>query len=107
MDFVRDVCAEDALEENLRFVSDALDGKCTPREIIRNYFLKDFYKDHCSTYQKRPIYWMLDFGKKNGVRKTASSALFTCIATSQTCWSAYALIMSMNSKNGTARSSLT
>lgn len=56
MDFVRDVCAEDALEENLRFVSDALDGKCTPREIIRNYFLKDFYKDHCSTHQKRPIY---------------------------------------------------
>lgn len=68
MDFVRDVCAEDALEENFRFVSDALDGKCTPREIIRNYFLKDFYKDHCSTHQKRPIYWMLDFGKKNGFK---------------------------------------
>ena len=65
---MRDVCAEDALEENLRFVSDALDGKCTPREIIRNYFLKDFYKDHCSTHQKRPIYWMLDFGKKNGFK---------------------------------------
>lgn len=66
--FVRDVYGEDTLEENLRFVSDALGGKGTPREVIRNYFLKDFYKDHCSTYQKRPIYWMLDSGKKNGFK---------------------------------------
>ncbi len=68
MVFVRDVYGEDNLEENLRFVPDALDGKGTPRGIISNYLLKDFYKDHCSTHQKRPIYQMLDFGKKNGFK---------------------------------------
>lgn len=38
------------------------------REIIRGYFLKDFYKDHCKTYQKRPIYWLFDSGKQNGFK---------------------------------------
>ena len=68
VDFVRNVYGEDTLEENLRFVADALGGKGTPREVIRNYFLKEFYKDHCKTYQKRPIYWQVDSGKKNGFK---------------------------------------
>ncbi len=41
-------------------------GSGTPREVIRNYFLKDFYADHLKTYQKRPIYWLFNSGKKNG-----------------------------------------
>ena len=68
VDFVRKVYGEDTLEENLKFVADALGGKGTPREIIRGYFLNDFYTDHLKTYQKRPIYWLFDSGKKNGFK---------------------------------------
>ena len=68
VDFVRVVYGVETLEENLKFIADALGGKGTPREVIRNYFLNDFYKDHCKIYQKRPIYWLFDSGKKNGFK---------------------------------------
>lgn len=69
VEFVRTVYGDDTLEENLKFIADALDGKgSTSREVIRNYFLNDFYKDHCKTYQKRPIYWLFDSGKKDGFK---------------------------------------
>ncbi len=68
VDFVRTVYGEDTLEENLKFIADALGGKGTPRERIRNYFLNGFYADHCKIYQKRPIYWLFDSGKKNGFK---------------------------------------
>ena len=68
VDFVRVVYGEDTLEENLKFIADALGGKGTSREVIRAYFLNDFFKDHCKTYQKRPIYWLFDSGKKNGFK---------------------------------------
>lgn len=66
--FVETVFGEDSLEDNLKFIADALGGKGTAREIIRNYFLKDFYSDHCKKYKKRPIYWLFDSGKKNGFK---------------------------------------
>jgi type II restriction/modification system DNA methylase subunit YeeA len=68
VEFIRVVYGEETLEENLRFIADALGGKGSPREVIRNYFLNDFYKDHCKIYQKRPIYWLFDSGKKNGFK---------------------------------------
>lgn len=68
VDFVRTVYGADTLEENLKFIADALGGKGTPREVIRNYFLNDFYKDHVKIYQKHPIYWLFDSGKKNGFK---------------------------------------
>lgn len=68
VDFVRVVYGEDTLEENLKFIAEALGGKGTPREIIRSYFINDFFADHCKTYQKRPIYWLFDSGKKNGFK---------------------------------------
>lgn len=68
VEFVRKVYGDDTLDENLRFIADALGGKGQPKEVIRNYFLNDFYKDHCKTYQKRPIYWLFDSGKKNGFK---------------------------------------
>lgn len=69
VDFVRIVYGTDTLEENLKFIADALGEKgSTSREVIRNYFLNDFYKDHLKTYQKRPIYWLFDSGKKNGFK---------------------------------------
>ena len=66
--WVETVYGKDTLADNLKFVADALGGKGTPREIIRSYFLNDFYKDHLKTYQKRPIYWQFDSGKKNGFK---------------------------------------
>jgi len=69
VEFVRTVYGEGTLEENLKFIADALGEKgATSREVIRNYFIKDFYRDHCKTYQKRPIYWLFDSGKKNGFK---------------------------------------
>ncbi len=66
--WVETVYGSETLEENLKFIADALGGKGTPREVIRNYFLNDFYADHLKTYQKRPIYWLFDSGKKNGFK---------------------------------------
>lgn len=69
--FVEFVCAaygEETLEQNLQFVADALGGKGSARQIIRAYFLKEFFADHCKTYKKRPIYWLFDSGKKNGFK---------------------------------------
>ena len=68
--FVQAVFGEDSLEDNLRYVAENLGikGNGTAREKIRQYFLKEFYKDHCKVYQKRPIYWLFDTGKKNGFK---------------------------------------
>ena len=68
VNWLKTVYGADTLEENLRFISDALGGKGSSREVIRNYFLNDFYKDHLKVYQKRPIYWLFDSGKKNGFK---------------------------------------
>ena len=68
-EFVKNVYGEDTLEENLDFIANALGNKGdTSREVIRNYFLKDFYADHLKVYQKRPIYWLFDSGKQNGFK---------------------------------------
>ncbi len=66
--FVEVVYGRDTLEENLRFIADALGGKGSSREVIRNYFINNFYADHLKVYQKRPIYWLFDSGKKNGFK---------------------------------------
>lgn len=79
--FDNDVCAlferflvaaygAETLEENLRYVADALSpaGKGAPRDIVRAYFQKEFFADHCRTYKKRPIYWLLDAGRKGSFR---------------------------------------
>lgn len=67
--WLKKVYGEDTLEENLDFIANALGNKGkTSREVIRNYFLTDFTKDHIKTYQKRPIYWLFDSGKQNGFK---------------------------------------
>ena len=66
--FIEVVYGKGTLEDNLRFIADALGGKGSSREVIRTYFLKEFYYDHIKTYQKRPIYWLFDSGKKNGFK---------------------------------------
>ena len=68
-EWLKVVYGEDTLEENLDFIAKALDNKGrTSCEVIRNYFLNDFIKDHIKTYQKRPIYWLFDSGKQNGFK---------------------------------------
>ncbi len=67
--FVRTVYGEETLEENLRFIAEALGGKGTPaRDVIRQYLIGGFYADHVKLYQKRPLYWLFDAGKKNGFK---------------------------------------
>ena len=66
--FIEMVFGKEALEDNLKYIAEALGGKGSTREVIRNYFLNDFYADHVKTYQKRPIYWLFDSGKKNGFK---------------------------------------
>lgn len=69
VEFVRQVYGESTLDKNLTFIAESLGNKGdTPKEIIRSYFLNDFYKDHCKIYQKHPIYWMFDSGKENGFK---------------------------------------
>ena len=74
VDFIRTVYGEAALETNLDFIAHALGNRGdTSRDVIRNYFLNDFFKDHCQTYSvtgsgKRPIYWLFDSGKANGFK---------------------------------------
>lgn len=73
-EWVKIVYGEKSLETNLDFIAKALGNKGnTSREVIRNYFLNDFFKDHCNIYSvtgsgKRPIYWMFDSGKQNGFK---------------------------------------
>lgn len=72
--FVKKVYGEGTLDENLEFIAKALGNNGNnSREIIRNYFINDFFKDHCGTYSvtgsgKRPIYWLFDSGKENGFK---------------------------------------
>lgn len=67
--FAKEIYGSETLEENLDFIANALGNKGnTSREVIRNYFIKDFYKDHCKIYQKRPIYWLFDSGKEDGFK---------------------------------------
>lgn len=71
--FVEVVFGKSTLETNLRFIADALGGKSSPRDVIRNYFIHDYYKDHCAMCSstssgKRPYYWLFDSGKKNGFK---------------------------------------
>lgn len=69
VEFIKTVYGADTLEENLDFIANALGNKGdTSREVIRNYFLKDFYADHLKVYQKCPIYWLFDSGKQNGFK---------------------------------------
>lgn len=67
--FVRKVYGGESLEDNLRFIAEALGGVYgSTRDTIRAYFMNEFYGDHLKIYQKRPIYWLFDSGKKNGFK---------------------------------------
>ncbi|MFJ7829472.1 BREX-1 system adenine-specific DNA-methyltransferase PglX [Peribacillus sp. NPDC097284] len=69
-DILVTVFGKEQLAENLRWLAESLTmkGSETPVERLRRYFFDEFYKDHCKVYSKRPIYWMIDSGKKKGFR---------------------------------------
>ncbi|WP_370576112.1 BREX-1 system adenine-specific DNA-methyltransferase PglX [Methanomethylovorans sp.] len=64
-EFLKVTFGEDTLSENLDFIAEALgsNGKKSSEAVIRDYFLKSFYKDHLRMYKKRPIYWLFSSGK--------------------------------------------
>ena len=73
VEFVRVVFGNETLEENLMYISQALGGDGSPREVLRRYFLENYYADHCSMCSstgsgKRPMYWLFDSGKNNGFK---------------------------------------
>lgn len=67
-EFIKVLYGEENFEENIRFICEALGKKESESydDVLRNYFIKDFYADHLQRYQKRPIYWLMNSGKKNG-----------------------------------------
>lgn len=67
-DLIRKIYGDDTFESNISFIAEALDGKGSPRDVIRNYLLSGFYPNHLKIYQKRPIYWLFDAGKKNSFK---------------------------------------
>ena len=69
-EFISVVYGKETLNENLDFIAETLGkkGTETSEDTIRRYFVNDFFNDHVKTYQKRPIYWLFDSGKKNGFK---------------------------------------
>ena len=67
-EFIEKAYGQSTKEENMNFIAKVLGGRGTAKEIIRDYFLNDFYSDHVKIYQKKPIYWMFDSGKQNGFK---------------------------------------
>lgn len=69
--FVRTVWGAETLDENIQFIATSLllyalkpkKGE-TALQVIERYFTSQFYKDHCSTYQRTPIYWLVSSGKE-------------------------------------------
>lgn len=84
IDFVRTVYGEETLEQNLAFIAEALGGKGTSREVIRAYFLKDFFRTTA-----RPIRNVPSTGCSTRAKRTALWPWCTCIATRPTCWRAF------------------
>ena len=70
VEFIEKVYGATKLNENLKFIANALDENSTdtPKNVIRKYLANEFFKDHCKKYQNRPIYWQLDSGKNGGFR---------------------------------------
>jgi hypothetical protein len=69
--FVETVWGGENLNENLAFVAQSLClHAIKPKkgegamDTIRRYFSSQFFKDHCKTYKKRPIYWLFSSGKE-------------------------------------------
>ena len=75
-EFVKTVWGDENLSENLEFVAESLclhalkplstkkGSSESAMDTVRRYFSTQFFKDHCKTYKKRPIYWLFSSGKE-------------------------------------------
>lgn len=67
-EFIKKAFGEMYYSANIEYIAKVINGKdltnSTPEEVLRKYFIKDFFKDHCQVYKKRPIYWMFTSGKE-------------------------------------------
>lgn len=63
--FIKVAFGERYYAENMAYIASVLRTKAnkSPDQVLREYFIKDFYKDHVQMYQKRPIYWMFSSEK--------------------------------------------
>ncbi len=115
IEWLKAVYGAQTLEENLRFIADALGSAGdTARQKIRSYFLKDFFKDHCKMYQKRPIYWLYDSGRQNGFKAliymhrynadTSGQVRAEYLASMETIYESEIVRMQDIADNGTGRS---
>lgn len=98
IEFVKTVYGEETLEENLTFVANALGGKGSPREVIREYFLSGFYPDHLIGPST---------GFSTAAKRTALRPFATSTVTGRTCWPGSAPTTSTSSRSATAPSSPT
>ncbi len=66
IEFLQAAWPVETLEQNLKFIAECLSPKSgeLPVDTIRRYLSSNFYKDHLSTYKKRPIYWLFSSGKE-------------------------------------------
>lgn len=72
-EFLTKIFDPETLTENMDFIAQTLEPKkfeqgTSTEDIIRTYFLNDFYKDHAKIYQKRPIYWEFNSGRNKGFK---------------------------------------
>ena len=70
VEFIKIAFGSENLNQNLEYIAVTLGkrGTETSEDTIRRYFVNDFYNDHIKIYQKRPIYWLFDSGRKNGFK---------------------------------------
>ena len=72
-EFLSKTFEPDHLSDNMNFIAQTLDPRkfekgTNAEQIIRDYFLNDFYQDHSKIYQKRPIYWEFSSGRNKGFK---------------------------------------
>ena len=93
VDFVKTVYGAETLDENSKFIADGLGGKGQPKDVIRNYFLNEFYSDRCKIYQ-----YARSTGCLTAARRMALRHSFICTAISRTPLPVSVPIMCMNSR---------
>ncbi len=63
--FLKTIFGREHLSSNLRFLERALNVGGKAKYGIRDYFTREFYKDHVKRYGGRPIYWLFSSGNSN------------------------------------------
>jgi hypothetical protein len=67
VEFIAKTWPSEHLEEKLKFIAEGIGANKgePPRDTIRRYLSRSFFKDHLQTYKNRPIYWLFSSGKQS------------------------------------------